>query len=260
VYGVTVDAIDHLNDIITSLSKLSKKPTVRIVYDKTAPASQYKNSNAQIHNVSNVMGCLADSYYMKDYTYQQYIDRLNDYVSTLGGNVDIWEFGNEVNGEWLGDRDTVIMKVTRAYSILKDLQKTTALTLFYNETCWENPQNEMFHWINSYLPDNLKTGIDYVLVSYYEDDCNNFQPNWQNVFDSLHVIFPNSKLGIGECGTKFPKLKKSYMIRYYTMDITTPGYIGGYFWWYYKENCIPYTKPLWKVLNGIIIGDNLDDK
>jgi hypothetical protein len=251
IYGVTLDAVDHLNDITESLSRLSKKPTTRIVFDESAPASQYVQTVDQIHNVSYIIGCIVDSYYMEDYTLDQYINRLNDYVNTLSNNVDIWEVGNEVNGEWLGSVDTVIMKITQGYSVLKNQNKKIALTLFYNENCWEKSENEMFYWINNSLPDSLKSGLDYVLVSYYEDDCNNFQPDWQRVFDSLHVIFPHSKLGIGECGTTKSSLKTSYMKRYYNMKIKTTGYIGGYFWWYFREDCVPYTKSLWKVLNGL---------
>lgn len=45
------------------------------------------------------------------------------------------------------------------------------------------------------------------------------------------------------------------MNRYYTMQISTPNYIGGYFWWYYKSgldtDCVPKTKELWSTLNNI---------
>jgi hypothetical protein len=99
----------------------------------------------------------------------------------------------------------------------------------------------------------LKANVDYVFVSYYEDDCNNYQPNWQRVFDSLHVLFPYSKLGIGECGTTYSNRKAEYITRYYTMHITTPKYVGGYFWWYYRQDCVPWTtKPLWQVLDNAI--------
>ena len=94
--------------------------------------------------------------------------------------------------------------------------------------------------------------MDYVLISYYEDDCNDYQPQWQEVFDSLHVLFPNSKIGIGECGTTNAGQKAAYAKRYYSMNITTPNYIGGYFWWYYKQDCVPYTKPLWKTIDSLM--------
>jgi len=110
----------------------------------------------------------------------------------------------------------------------------------------------MFHWVNTYLPADMKTGLDYVLVSYYEDDCNNYQPDWKKVFDSLHVIFPNSKLGMGECGTTKTSSKASYISRYYKMKISNPKYVGGCFWWYYYEDCIPYTNALWDTLDNAI--------
>jgi hypothetical protein len=73
------------------------------------------------------------------------------------------------------------------------------------------------------------------------------------VFDSLHVIFPNSNLGIGECGTNNAALKETYVNRYYKMYITTPKYIGGYFWWYYRQDCVPWTtKPLWGIIEYAI--------
>jgi hypothetical protein len=101
----------------------------------------------------------------------------------------------------------------------------------------------------------MKQGLDYVWVSYYEDDCNGYQPNWQKVFDSLHVIFPNSKLGIGECGTTRSSKKAAYITRYYTMHITTPKFVGGFFWWYWRQDCVPYTtKSLWKTLNTCVEG------
>ena len=113
----------------------------------------------------------------------------------------------------------------------------------------------MFTWVYENLSDSMKQGLDYVLVSYYEDDCENdvlSNSEWQAVFDSLHQIFPNSRLGMGECGTLFESRKAEYMRRYYSMEITTPGYIRGYFWWYYQHDCVPKTKALWDTLDTII--------
>jgi hypothetical protein len=44
---------------------------------------------------------------------------------------------------------------------------------------------------------------------------------------------------------------KSLIRHYYGLRIRLPYYIGGYFWWYYDEDCLPYaTKPLWRVLDA----------
>lgn len=256
IYGVTIDAVDNLNYIVTALNSHQKKMTTRIVFDEWIPASEYVNAVNQIHNVSYIMGEILDSYYMSQYDTTQYRQRVNDYLNTLGNKVDLWEIGNEVNGEWLGNIDDVINKITIAFKQVKlsRTPKLASLTLYYNKNCWEYPQNEMFRWVNERLPLKIRNSLDYVLVSYYEDDCNNYQPNWQQVFDSLHVLFPNSKLGIGECGTIKTTKKASYIRRYYKMNITTPNYVGGYFWWYYKQDCVPKTKILWSTLDSAVGG------
>jgi hypothetical protein len=42
------------------------------------------------------------------------------------------------------------------------------------------------------------------------------------------------------------------LTRYYTMKIDQPNYVGGYFWWYYREDMVPWTEPLWNTLNAAI--------
>jgi hypothetical protein len=250
VWGVTSDATNSVNNQVNALSHLCKKPTIRIVFDEWQPVTDYTSFVSQIHNVSFIMGELLDSEYMIQYNLQQYTDRMNEYMNGVGDKVDIWEVGNEVNGEWCGKTADVVAKISAAYSIVKAHGKKAALTLYENWNCWEKSSNEMFRWANQNVPANMKQGLDYVWVSYYEDDCNGYQPNWQKVFDSLHVIFPNSKLGIGECGTTRSSKKAAYMTRYYTMHITTPKFVGGFFWWYWRQDCVPYTtKSLWKTLN-----------
>lgn len=251
-WGVTIDDVGNLSSIVSSLSSHYQKPVARIVFDEWQPATNYTQAVNAIDSVAYIMGELLDSYYFNQYSKAQWIVRVNEYLNAFGTKVDLWEFANEINGEWLGNKDSVIAKIDTAFGILKAANKKTALTLYYNYNCWSNPNNEMFKWTVQNIPARMKAQVDYVFVSYYEDDCNNYQPNWQNVFDSLHTIFPNSKLGIGECGTTNVNKKKEYMTRYYSMKITTPGYVGGYFWWYYKQDCVPKTKALWTTLDYLI--------
>lgn len=252
IYGVTIDDISKIDYIVEALNSHSKKMTARIVFNEGVPAKSYLNTCEEIHTVSNIMGELLDSYAMKKYSVEEYRQRTYDYALSLGDYVDIWEIGNESNGEWVGDIDSVVMKLNIAVSIVKELKYKTALTLYCNPGCFVKPENEMFTWINEHMDPVIKSKLDYVLVSYYEDDCSNNQPDWQTVFDSLHILFPESKLGIGECGTKYKSRKADYINRYYSLNVTTPDFIGGYFWWYYREDCVPYTKKLWSVLDGAL--------
>jgi len=89
--------------------------------------------------------------------------------------------------------------------------------------------------------------------------CNNIRPSAATLttfFNQLHSLYPNAKLGFGEIG--FPNkvgsniaVAEAMINYYYGLNITTPGYIGGYFWWHYYEDMLPYTtKPLWQTLNA----------
>lgn len=251
VYGVTIDNINDIDEITESLNQLSVKPTSRIVFDSQKHPSYYNEAVLKIHDVSFVMGEILDSYWFNNFSVKQYEDRVREYIEAFTDKVDVWEIANEINGEWLGNTDTVVKKMTDAFTIVNREGKTTAITFYYNSECYGKPENEMFRWINENVTQYMKDNLNYVFVSYYEDDCDNIQPDWQRVFDSLHVIFPNSKLGIGECGTKIKRKKELYMNKYYNMDISTPNFVGGYFWWYFKQDCVPYTKKLWSVLNRI---------
>lgn len=252
VYGITLDSVSNIAEIVKSLSSLSHKPTTRIVFDEGMPASYYANAAAQIHAVSFVMGEILDSFYMKSITTSGYEARTTEYMNTLSNNVDIWEIGNEINGEWLGDTPSVVAKMNASYNKVKSAGKKTALTLYYNEECWANRSNEMFTWAQANVSAAMKSGLDYVWISYYEDDCNNLQPNWPSVFQKLAAMFPNSKIGFGEVGTNKSASKAAYINRYYNMTINQPNYVGGYFWWYGSQDLVPMTKPLWSIFNAAI--------
>ena len=207
------------------------------------------------------MGELLDSSAVRQYSTAKYAARTSEYLRAFGSSIDLWEIGNEVNGEWLGATPATIAKITDAYNLVKAAGKRTALTLYYNPSCWDDPGHEMFTWARQNIPPTLKTGLDYVFVSYYEQDCNNYRPTqaqWQTVFDQLHSVFPSAGLGFGEVGThpnSSATYKASTLQRYYGLHISTPSYVGGYFWWYFYEDCLPYaSKPLWRVWNTAIQG------
>ena len=252
ITGVTLDSISNLNAALTSLQSISKVPTTRIVFDEYVSASYYRKAAVQIRSISYVMGEILDSYYVKEYSVQAYLNRTKEYLSALGDVVDIWEVGNEINGEWLGKNSDVVAKMTGAYDQVKEAGKTTELTLYYNKDCWEKPSNEMFTWAQNNIPDRMKQGLDYVLLSYYEEDCNDLRPDWNQVFTQLHTMFPNSKIGFGETGTTNIEEKADYITRYYGMQLNVPNYVGGYFWWYFRKDMVPYTKPLLTTLNNAI--------
>lgn len=252
LYGVTIDSIEELRPTLEALGSLSQQPTARVVFDEYVPAGAYTAALRRIHAVSYVMGELVDSSAMSRYSVAQYADRAREYLSSVGSFVDIWEIGNEVNGEWSGDPADVVAKITQAFHIAKQHGARTALTLYYNEECWRYPWEEIFTWAEHRLSASLKNRLDYVLISYYEDDCNQLQPDWPVVFQRLGGMFPNSKLGFGEVGTIVNRHKHAYIQRYYGLRLDHPAFIGGYFWWHFVQDMVPRTKPLWRVLDTAI--------
>ena len=248
-----MDSIGGFAQSLDAIASLPKKLTVRVVFDEFVNPDTYSSAVTQLYDKAYVMGELLDSFYVKQYTVDAYIKRASDYVNALGGKIDIWEVGNEVNGEWLGTTADVVNKISGAYDVIKAKGGTTELTLYYNEDCWANPANEMFTWSQTNIPARMKTGLDYVLVSYYEDDCNGLKPNWQAVFDRLGTIFPNSKIGIGEMGTTRANAKQDFMNRYYSMKISHPRYVGGQFYWYFHQDMVPKTTTLWSYFRDLLL-------
>lgn len=261
LYGVTVDTITDLSAIIASSKHLSHRPTTRIYFDVKHGARYYRRAVTELHPVSYLMGELLDSSDETKISTRAFGARVMSYVRTLGPDIDIWEIGNEVNGDWTGRYSTVSAKLTEAYHDVAAHGYDTALTLYYDIGCGDGRKElHPLAFSRRYVPRTVRDGLDYVLLSYYEDDCRHIRPSdatWTSFFRRLHALYPNARLGFGEIGMNNPATRKtlaaaeSLIRHYYGLRIRLPYYTGGYFWWYYHEDCLPYTtKPLWRVLNA----------
>jgi len=283
IHGVTVDDKNDIRDgdflekLLNSMRHLSVKPTARIVYSPGKkngyyPASSYLDATRRIKSVGYVFGQPVDSFYMRCFTPAEHLDRFKDYVTTLGPLVDIWEVGNEINGEWLfggtkrcspkasvksTSQADVVTKMTDTFDYLKSQGKVTALTLYYNTPCRRPAANEMFTWADANVPASMKTGLDYLLVSYYEVDCHGYKPDWQQVFSQLAAMFPNSKLGISEFGWSDKRASnvviEDLVKRYYAIHPNVSNWIGGGFYWEFAIDMVPYdpaSDSLWNTINA----------
>jgi hypothetical protein len=256
LWGVTLDDVSDTAPIVASLEALPTKPIARVVFDQGTGPADYASAIAALHPHSYLMGQLVDSSDAKAYTVAGYRQRAVNFVSKFGNQIDLWEVGNEVNGEWLGTTSQTVAKITAAYQVVTAAGGRTALTLYYNPNCWSKASNEMFTWAKANVPADMKAGLGYVLISYYPEDCNNYWPShavWQSVFDQLHQIFPHARLGFGESGNSNDRdsvaQKVALLHRYYRLQIQGDNYVGGYFWWYYVEDALPYQgNPVWQAL------------
>lgn len=109
IHGITVaDNSDirktaYLNKVIESVSNLNSTPTVRLTYklegsnhNKGAKASTYLSATKAMSKKSYIFAEVLDSAYEFCFDVADHEARWNDYVSTLGDYVDIWEVGNEI--------------------------------------------------------------------------------------------------------------------------------------------------------------------
>jgi len=252
IWGVTLDRVTGMPETLEALQSLSQPVAVRVVFDFGQRPSFYVKPVSRIHKLAGVMGEILDSYPFKRVSVNAYLARTKQYVSALDKSVDVWEVGNEVNGEWLGAPADVRAKVVGAYKIVKAHKKRAALTLFYNEGCAVRPELRMFEWAEAELPVSMRQGLDYVFVSYYEDACRSTPPDWQTVVTRLGAIFPKARIGIGECGTADPNRKAQVLARSYGVRVEHPRFVGGFFWWYFSSDMVPRSKPLWPAFDALI--------
>ena len=277
IYGVTLDDLTKFNAIIASLQNLPYRPTVRVVFDPGTSAADYYPYIVKLHQYAYVMGEMYDSYYFPT-DLSTYTARAQELVSTLGSNVDVWEIANEINGEWLRNDPTgptstatteeqqIGQMVQSAYNVVKSAGGKVAVTMYYNQdpsgnNCWELPMDNWRTWPTQFLSSTVRNGTDYALFSYYPyQDCPGLNPSWKNDFAALESLFPNAKVGFGEIGTSStsaPWSVQSNLIKtYYPMvgTLNDPKFIGGFFWWNYVEQMLPYsTSQYFQLLRNTIL-------
>jgi hypothetical protein len=258
LFGVTIDSVGRVATLARSLASLPRRPTTRVYFEAHQPAAFYAGAVQRIHAVSAVMGELLDSSEEQSLSTAALQARAQEYVATLGGSVDIWEVGNEVNGNWTGSYAAVAEKLTAAFDTVHAAGGRTALTLYANnfgpENCGDGSgELTPVQFSQSYVPSRVSAGLDYVLLSYYPTQCGGREPSTAEVagcLEALHAIYPNAALGFGEVGLPRRARRatlagaRQIMRWAYSLNPGLPYYVGGYFWWYGAEDALRARAPL----------------
>jgi hypothetical protein len=229
MFGLTITDISQASKAKRVLNSLATENetvpvVVRIVFDPIRQENReifeyelniYKEQVADLRKDTNIclMGTIADSYNMYSYlpevsnsswpdgygNYEKWTRRL---VEKMGALIDIWEVGNEVNGEWYGwkknkykkgdesddkqDRKMRVKRETMRNRIKHELSQAfkavhevrpealRAITLLYNADqeknhCTEFSEYKMNEWADEYLTPEVRSNVDFVLLSYYEN-------------------------------------------------------------------------------------------
>ena len=258
LYGVTIDHVSHLAAVVSAERALPERPTTRVYFDVSEPATYYRSAVAQLHSVSGVMGELLDSGDADKITPDAYEARVQSYLAALGSSVDIWEIGNEVNGNWTGPYPTGATDIEDAYGAVAAAGSVSALTLFANEYAPDNcgdgkAELTPVQYSEQYVPATVRDGLAYVFESYYPTECDNAYPTSAQVSTEmvqLHALYPNALLGFGEVGLPRPTTKRTLATAQkvlswaYGLQPDLPYYVGGYFWWYSYQDAFSGRKLL----------------
>jgi hypothetical protein len=261
LFGVTADDVSRLRELVTSARHLPEMPTTRIYFDVSERPRYYATAVRRLRPVSYLMGELLDSSDETHISVAAYRHRVKSYLTAFRNEIDLWEIGNEPNGNWTGRYARVEKKLTAAYREVVRARRRTALTLYYNAGCGDGrAELSPLAFSRRYVPRTVRNGLTHVFLSYYERNCHGIRPSartFRIYFRKLHVLYPHALLGFGEIGLTRPvRLRalaaaRSLISYYYGLHIRLPYYVGGYFWWYYAEDCLPYSKkPLWSALRA----------
>jgi hypothetical protein len=290
----------YLDEVVTSLNNLTDRPTARITFTLCAvgddgscsspsPASAYTSAIQTLKSQTRppfLLGEVLDSSYQGCFTVATAQARWNDYVSTLGSYVDVWEVGNEINGNWLDSADAggtskiscpwttpattdanVVTDMINAYNIVKAAGKLAEMTLYYpgaGSSCDSPAAFDPITWTEAHVPLNMRNGMDYVFVSYYHQDCTGgtdpTAASWGTFFTQVQNLFPNAKIGFGEWGYSTKKvtgsklatlLSQGYSMDPYPLPFSA-NWVSGVFFWEWADLAVPYNSSsgsVWEEVN-----------
>jgi hypothetical protein len=271
--GLTIETLVNADAAYTAISAHARVPTVRLVFQQGEPPATYRPFLTRLRPRAFIVGELVDSDALAAMTVAQVRQRATDYWAAFGSDVDIWEIGNELNGDWVGTGPAEInAKLDAAYGVIVRQHRAKAMvTLNY----WSGPDCYAKNWepTVSYaktIPEDIRLGTSYLALSLYETACSpRQQPDASAIaamMGELAPLFPNARLLLGEIGAQRaadgvaePDLGEKQRIANRYMGIHAdlsrlvgPRFVGGYFWWYYADDAVPRdaSASLWPTIEA----------
>lgn len=232
IYGITVDNVQSPDVICAALKALPKRPTVRIVFDPGMDPSDYEFAVTRIGTVADIMASPVDSSWAARIDLEAYTKRFMDYYHTLSHLVDIWEVGNEINGDW--QASDIALRVKNVNGLIKALGGKTHLC-FYGADNLQSFTNDALTTDTFHPTDFTSVGI-----SYYEQDNDWKEYNWTGNLNELSTKFTGD-IVISECGVA-QKAKKAKLLNHYygnqwnSLLAQVPRFKGGGYWWYGRND------------------------
>ncbi len=268
-WGVTIDRTDNYTSVLDSVAALvagtDARMYVRIVFDEFVPAADYGPIVSYAQGLGlHVVGEILDSAAMDQYTLAEFQARVVEYVDGLPG-VEVWEIGNEVNGEWLGGDVDAKIEYAAAYVKQVDPDDTTLLTLFWQIGTGE-PASAVFDWAAAHVSPGLLGNVDVIGLSIYVGTAP-LGLAFDQVVGRLLAMYPDQQFIISETdywatdttnvwwwrsqeapGTT---VRRQFLRQMYRAALGYDRSLSGVFWWNYCTEMDP-GGDLWNALRALI--------
>jgi hypothetical protein len=253
-WGVTVDRTKGFRSVMGSIADMTVAAPgsgyVRVVFDEGVGPAAYDGIVAEARRDGvTVVGQILDSSAMRRLDLAAFERRVRAYVGHFPG-IDVWEIGNEINGEWLGADAAAKASYAAAYVKAADPSDTTVLTLFWQMGTAGRPTSSMFQWARDNVDPAFAANLDVVAMSTWLGGAP-LGISMDEVFTRLHAMFPAQRLAMGELGywepgttrawwwrsTSHPTtvVRRSLAVQMYQAALSFPSSVGGVFWWYYVQ-------------------------
>lgn len=248
--GVTLEDVTNYKTDLDKLAAMAGNfAWARIVFQPGDAPSVYTAavSYAKSKGVK-VMGLCVDSSSDTTYTRAQYLQRYKDFIAAFP-NIDAWEVGNEVNGGWLSA--DIAGRVADVAAYCKTQNKKTYLTLFWQLNT-SDTTFALFNWINANLPATVRSNLDYVGLSQYQEQAP-LGVAFDQLMRRMQSEFPSQQIGMGELGywitgqqywwignTNVTAAKDCILDQNYRAALGYAGANGGCFWWNFASGAPDY--------------------
>jgi hypothetical protein len=254
VTGFTMDAVGTDDTPLRTAQTLGGGPgraAVRLVFDLGEGPEHYRDTIAAAHAVGvRVVGQILDSSQMAAVSLAEWQQRVARFVEGLP-DVDAWEVGNEVNGDWLGP--DVPAKIAYAADYVKQHTSASTLLTLYWQLGEDDATHSVFTWAAAVPPETFRD-VDEIGLSVYPED-HPMGVAFDRVVSALHRTFPQQRLSVSELGYWSSDLghtwwwgsqadpsgegRRDVADLYARAVLGYPFSAGGTYWWYFLEEVVP---------------------
>jgi len=253
-WGATFDTIaGGISDLQNLKELYPSGGWLRICFDPGERPRYYIGEVRLAHSLGlRVIGQILDSSEMRRMSVDAFERRTRAYVDALP-EVDEWETGNEVNGNWLGSTASVVAKTRYASRYVKTHTHARVLVTLYWELGEGSVVNSTFTWARANLR-SIVASVDDLGISLYPRQSPMGEA-FDRVVTALHDAFPRQRIMITELdygrGPGWGWTSRDAVAATYQSAILGYPYSGGgTFWWYFVEEA-SHGNSLYKTLKSV---------